>query len=150
TFTATVSAVAPATSTPTGMVTFKDGATPLGNVALTNGRAVFTTSSLTATSHSITAVYNGDQTFNSSTAAPLTINISATKTKTAIKALTTSLNPASAGTAVTFTVTVAVVAPASGLPMGSVLFKDGTALLANVNTTNGRAVFTTSKLSIGA
>ncbi len=45
--------------TPTGTMTFDDGATVLGTVALNGGAAQFTTSAPAAASHSITAVYNG-------------------------------------------------------------------------------------------
>ncbi len=57
TFTATVSSLY---STPTGTVTFEDGNTVLGTVALSNGVAVFSTSTLPAGSNNITAVYSGD------------------------------------------------------------------------------------------
>src|SRR5207247_2251929 len=61
TFTAAVSPVAPATGTPTGTVTFKDGATPLATNALDGTlHATFTLATLSATSHSLTALYNGD------------------------------------------------------------------------------------------
>src|SRR5262249_29246032 len=46
TFTATVSAVAPGSGTPTGTVTFKDGAATLGTGMLSGGTATFATSSL--------------------------------------------------------------------------------------------------------
>jgi hypothetical protein len=56
TFTATVTG-----TTPTGTVQFKDGAANLGSpVSLAGGTAAFTTSSLAAGTHSITAVYSGD------------------------------------------------------------------------------------------
>jgi len=45
---------------PTGSVVFKDGASTLGTVALTNGVAVLTGFSLVAGAHSLTAVYGGD------------------------------------------------------------------------------------------
>ena len=65
TFTATVVAVSPGTGTPTGTVDFKDGATVIASaVALSGGQAGFSTSSLSASTHSITAVYNGDGNFN--------------------------------------------------------------------------------------
>jgi len=49
-------------------VTFKDGATTLmAGVALTGGSATFSTSSLSAGNHSITAVYGADSNFNGST-----------------------------------------------------------------------------------
>lgn len=50
-------------SSPIGAVTFKDGGTTIagcGAVALSSAKAACTTSSLTAGSHSITALYSGD------------------------------------------------------------------------------------------
>jgi hypothetical protein len=68
TFTATVTGVSP-----TGTVTFTDGATVLGTAALnSNGQATFTTSSLTVGSHAITAVYSGDTNNAAGTSAALT------------------------------------------------------------------------------
>jgi len=67
TFTATVSSSAG--GTPTGTVQFKDGGTNLGAAAPLNasGVAQFTTSALTAGSHTITADYSGDSSFLTST-----------------------------------------------------------------------------------
>jgi hypothetical protein len=65
-FTATVTGVSP-----TGTVTFKDGATVLGTVALSGGVATLTTSSLTIGSHSITAEYGGDANNGPSTSSAL-------------------------------------------------------------------------------
>src|SRR5271154_941780 len=53
TFTATV-APQSGSGTPTGMVTFNDGANSLGTVSLSGGTAAFTTASLAVGSHSIT------------------------------------------------------------------------------------------------
>jgi hypothetical protein len=65
TFTATVHVVAPGAGTPTGSVTFKDGTTVLGTVALGGaGTASVSTSSLAVGAHSITASYTGDAHFN--------------------------------------------------------------------------------------
>ncbi len=72
TFTAVVSAVAPATGTPTGTVTFTDGAVTLGTMALSGGQAALSTASLSSGTHSITANYNADTTFNASASSPLT------------------------------------------------------------------------------
>jgi hypothetical protein len=63
---ATVSVTSPGAGTPTGTVTFKDGATTLGTVALSGGTATFSSTSLTAASHSITASYGGDGNFAAS------------------------------------------------------------------------------------
>ncbi len=64
TFTATVSS---AGGTPTGNVTFYDGPTAIGTVPLSNGTAVYSTSSLSDGPHSISAVYAGNASFLTST-----------------------------------------------------------------------------------
>jgi hypothetical protein len=58
--------------TPTGTVTFMDGATTLGTETLNVSRASFKTNSLAVGSHSITAVYGGDSNFTGSTSLALT------------------------------------------------------------------------------
>jgi hypothetical protein len=74
-FTATVN---PATSgAPTGTVTFFDGSTQIGASSLSGGTASFSTSSLAAASHSVTAVYSGDTDFNASTSSPMNEVVSA-------------------------------------------------------------------------
>lgn len=68
TFTASVSSLG---ATPTGSVIFYDGATNIGTGTVsTSGAATFTTPSLTTGTHSITAVYSGDSTYNPATSAP--------------------------------------------------------------------------------
>ncbi|MDX6531732.1 MAG: hypothetical protein QOH41_4022 [Blastocatellia bacterium] len=66
TFTATVTSTA---GTPTGTVQFKDGGTSIGSPQALNGSGVatFSTSSLTAGIHTITADYSGDPNFIAST-----------------------------------------------------------------------------------
>ncbi len=64
TFTATVTS---ASGTPTGTVTFFDGATNIGTGTLSGNTATFTTSSLTTGLHNITAVYTATATHSSST-----------------------------------------------------------------------------------
>ena len=70
TFTATVTADAPGSGTPTGTVTFKDGTTALGTGTL-GSPATFRISTLTPGRHDITAEYNGDSNFNTSTSSIL-------------------------------------------------------------------------------
>jgi hypothetical protein len=65
-FTATVSSSA---GTPSGTVKFLDGTTDLGSETLTESAATLTTSSLSAGSHEITAVYTGATNYASSTSA---------------------------------------------------------------------------------
>jgi methionine-rich copper-binding protein CopC len=57
--------------TPTGTVSFFDGTTNIGNSNLNNGVATLTTSALSVGTHSMTATYNGDTNFASSTSSPL-------------------------------------------------------------------------------
>ncbi len=71
TFIATV--VPAGLGTPTQTVTFYDGATAISPaVPLSSGVATFTTSTLAAGPHSITAIYSGDTNFITSTSAVLT------------------------------------------------------------------------------
>jgi YVTN family beta-propeller protein len=61
---------------PTGSVTFTDSGTSLAVVPLdTQGAVSFSTSSLTAGPHGITAIYGGDQSFNGSSSSVLTQTI---------------------------------------------------------------------------
>ena len=124
TFQATVAASS--SGAPTGTVTFSDGSTALGTGTLstTNGvtTATFSTSGLAVGSHTITASYNGNASFSASTSAGLTQTIN--KDPTTI-VLTSSRNPSASGQRVTLTVTVSANAPGSGMPTGTVTFKDG-------------------------
>jgi hypothetical protein len=69
TYTATVTATPPASGTPTGIVTFKDGAATLGGGTLSGGVATFTVRSLTRGTHIIAADYAGDAQFLTSSGA---------------------------------------------------------------------------------
>ena len=69
TFTATVSPVSPGAGEPTGSVLFEDGSTTLGTVTLSSGQASVTVFGMTAGSHSLTAVYDGDTNFTGSSGA---------------------------------------------------------------------------------
>jgi hypothetical protein len=74
--TATVSPIAPGAGTPTGSVTFYDGATSIGVSALSpGGPATLTTSTLAAGPHSLTATYGGDAEFSTSTSSAVTATI---------------------------------------------------------------------------
>jgi hypothetical protein len=146
TFTAQVSSSWPGTET--GNVLFYDGATELGSVALSadSGGAVatFTTSSLNAGSHSITASYSGDSTFAGSTSSTLTQVVR----NTSSVSVSANINPGTLSQAVTFTATVS--APAGGAPTGSVQFQDGGQNLGNsVNLSNGVATLSVATLTAG-
>ena len=96
TFTATLAAVSPGAGTPTGTVTFFDGSTTLGTSTISGGVATFSTTALSIGSNSITAVYNGDTNFTTSTssALDLTVGQGAAPVITVPAAQTTPLNTA--------------------------------------------------------
>ncbi|MFC6646386.1 Ig-like domain repeat protein [Granulicella cerasi] len=142
TFTATVTSASPSL---TGTVSFYDGSTLLGGVALSNGVATLTTSTLTFGTHSITAAYVGDTNHGASTSPALSQSI----VQAATAALTSSANPAVAGASVTFTAKLS--GNGTVVPSGPVVFSDGAASLASVNLdASGTAVFTTTSLAVGA
>ena len=147
TFTATVSAVSPGAGTPTGTVTFKDGATGLGTGTLDDsGQATCTTSNLSVGGHTISAVYEGDTSFTASTD---TLNQIVNKASTQT-VLTSSANPSLAGQVVTFMATVSAVSPGAGTLTGTVTFQDGAAVLGTgILDDSGQATYTTSNLSVG-
>jgi uncharacterized repeat protein (TIGR01451 family) len=102
---ADVAPTAPGSGTPTGAVTFKDGADTLGTATLNaSGQAGFNTSSLAVRDHIITAVYAGDERFNGSTSGVLTQSIKA-GADLSVEA-TASPTSVMAGVKVTYAVTV--------------------------------------------
>jgi YVTN family beta-propeller protein len=150
TLTASVQAVAPATGIPTGTLSFFDGSTTLATgVALDgSGQATLTTSSLTPGTHSITSSYTGDVNFVTSTSGSLSQTVEREQT---VATLNSSLNPSSDVQSITLTASVQAVAPALGIPTGTVSFLDGAAILATGVALNGsgNASFTTSSLIPG-
>ena len=64
TFTATLTGSVPGAGRPSGTIAFKDGAKGIGFVKVIDGKATFTTSSLSKGSHVITASYWGNGFFN--------------------------------------------------------------------------------------
>jgi alpha-tubulin suppressor-like RCC1 family protein len=138
TFTATV-----AGDGPTGTVQFKDGASNLGSgVPLVGGAATLRTNALTQGAHTITAAYSGDSKNAPSTSSPLSHTVYAVLT-TQIS-LTSSPNPATTSQQVTLTATVT-----GTIPTGTVTFRDGGAMLAQVALANGSASHTVAKFEAG-
>jgi hypothetical protein len=136
--TATVTITAPGAGTPAGSVTFMDGATVLGTGTLnSSGVATFSTSALAVASHSITGVYGGNASLSTSTSAALAHVVNKAPTTATI---TSSTNPASISQSITFTATIAVVAPGAGIPAGTVQFViDGTNFGSAITLVNGSA-----------
>jgi hypothetical protein len=131
--------------TPTGTVTFLDGTTSLGTALLTNGAAQLPISNFIAGLHAVTAKYSGDANFAASTSAVLTETVNPVATTTAV---TSSLNPATAGQLVTLTATVQA---GSGLSVtGNVTFFDASTTLGTTALSSNAAQFTTSSLGVGS
>ena len=71
------------------------------------------------------------------------------KASTTVKVVS-SANPSVSGQSVTFTATVAAKEPGSGVPTGTVTFKDGSKILGTgVLNASGQATYTTNSLSVG-
>jgi Bacterial Ig-like domain (group 3)/FG-GAP-like repeat/FG-GAP repeat len=144
TFTATVTPSNPRDGMiPNGeLVTFYDGATTLASVALSGGTAAYTTSSLSAKTHTIKATYVGDSIFKPSTGFVTQVVNKYTTTTT----LSSSPNPSQFGQAVTFTAHVTGTGPA---PTGKVKFLDGTLAIGSATLSGGVAKITKSNLAVG-
>lgn len=134
-FTATVTAEAPATGKPTGVVQLWRGGTLLGAVSLTpssdprTSTASFSTAALAPGQHEIRAVYLGNFNFEGQVATT-TQSVSPGDTVTGIVSDT---NPATYGDSVTLTATVANAGPGLTAPTGSVTFSSGESVLGTVD-----------------
>ncbi|MBP7867408.1 MAG: Ig-like domain repeat protein [Acidobacteria bacterium] len=147
TLTASVTVTAPGAGTPSGTVTFLNGATPIGAIAVgPGGTAAFTTASLPVGVNALTAHYEGDASFNPSVSPEAVQTVEKADTATT---LASSRNPAETGDAVTFTVSVAAVAPGAGVPTGTVELRDGPELLQTLTLDHGSAAWTTDDLAPG-
>jgi hypothetical protein len=141
TLTAAVTPVAPGAGNPTGLVTFFDGANPIGSASLSGGQAVLQIDNLAVGPHLLTAGYGGSSSYDPSTSDQVTqvVNV-----KPPIIATTMSVAPSllisTYGQAVHFTATVT---PVDGTewPTGFVQFSiDGTDFGAPVALVDGVAV----------
>lgn len=148
TFTALVTSTSPGAGTPTGSVTFKDGSATLGTVVLNNsGGATFTTSSLSVGTHSITIIYSGDSNFSTATSPAISQVVHAATTQITISS---SANPSAYGQNVTYSATVAPIAPGAGVPTGNLTISLNGVAFANVTLVNGQASTNTSAVPAGS
>ncbi len=134
--------------TPTGTVTFFNGSTQLGNVAVSSGMAGFSynIASLQAGVYPITAKYSGDSNFATSTSAAETLTVGTTTTTS----MGVSPGSVSAGTSgpVTFNATVAPTS-GTGTPTGTITFSDTSGQLGSpVTLDNGSATFSYNPSSL--
>jgi len=124
------------------LVWFYDGTAVLGSVPLAGGKVEYTTSALSAKTHTIKATYVGDGIFKPATnAVTQVVNKNPTTT-----ALGSTPNPSLHGHLVTFTATVRSAGP---VPTGKVKFMDGTATLGSASLKAGVATLAKSKLAVG-
>ncbi|HEV2578216.1 MAG TPA: FG-GAP-like repeat-containing protein [Acidobacteriaceae bacterium] len=144
TLNATVSpATPPGPSTPTGTVTFYNGSSAIGTATLAAGSASLTLSTLPGGTDNLTCTYSGSSIYSASSCniVPLPVNAAPTALT-----LTSSNNPATALTAVTFTASLA----ANGKPVGA-----GDTITLSLNgqtftlttTANGSATYTINTLT---
>lgn len=143
TLTATVSS---STGTPTGTVTFKDGTSTLGSSSIVNGVATYiAATNLAVGSNSITAVYNSDNNYSTSTSSAHVITVSQNSVSLEFACLN---NTSYINNDNTITVTI-FPNSGNGVPSGTVtLFKDGVSIDTGT-VINGIATFTLSGLSAG-
>lgn len=127
----------------TGNVKFLDGAKLIGNGQLNAGTAVATVNTLGVGSHSLTAVYDGDANYASSTSAATALTVQAVSSSVS---LVSSLNPATLGNAITLTATVS---GTGGTPTGKVAISQGGAQIALLDLVAGSVPFTLPKLAAG-
>jgi hypothetical protein len=129
----------------TGTVTFFDGAKQLGSASLTRNQASFVISALQAGTHSITAAYSGNATFQASTSAPLSQVV---KPAATMIASSSSPNPSQQSQLVTFTATIS--GGFGGTPTGTVIFEQGGHVLDTAPLNQGEAQYSTSSLTKGS
>jgi hypothetical protein len=124
----------------TGTITFLDGATVVSTMPVSNGQAIFTTQGLSFGSHSLTAVYSGDNNFAGSKSKVFSQWVGVGSVPITI---TSKPNPSVAGEMVTFT--------ACGLPgTGTLEFLDSTRVLGTNPSAAGQcSSYSTNALSVG-
>ena len=129
----------------TGQITFKQGASTLGAVTLTNGQASYSTSYAITGGRSITAVYSGDGNDLTSTSPVLAQAVKSLPASTTTK-VTTSGTPTFIHLPVMFK--VAITSTYGLIPDGeTITFYDGAAAIGTSPTARGVASFTTSSLA---
>jgi hypothetical protein len=135
--------------TPTGTIQFEVDHAPVSTQPLVNGTAKFIISNLPSTllkQHHITAIYSGDEIYESSRDY-WDLWIYPAKTTSFITAWP---NPSLLGQSVKFTVTVDANVPAKATPNGSVeLFIDGSSFAIATLNARGKAIFSTAEIAVG-
>jgi uncharacterized delta-60 repeat protein len=150
TFTATVSASAPGSGSPTGSVQFMIDGTDFGSpVALTGNSASITDSALAVGGRTVVGHYGGDTNFNAgdSAAYTQTVNKADTTTATVVATPTSSVY----GQSVHLSTQVSASAPGAGTPTGMVTFLvDGSPVGSQTLASDGSAGVDVSTIAAGS
>jgi len=141
----TTSGLVPPTGTVVFMWKYFTTTYTIGSATLnSSGVATLTKANLNADPYAMIAVYRGDTNNLSSTSAVL--NQTVLQTTSAV-ALTSSVNPSTAGQAITFT---AKITSPTAILTGPVTFAVGTNVLGSVQLSGGTASLTTSSIAAGS
>lgn len=135
--------LAGAVSSPTGLVTFTVGNTTLGTATFdSSGTAQLITTTLPVGTSTVTASFAGDGFYPAGDGSVTVVIVPGTSSTV----LVSSANPATVGTAVTFTATVTA---QGAQPTGSVVFFDGSVAVGQSDLTNGSATLVLNNLTAG-
>src|SRR5271168_708684 len=107
--------------TPTGSVTFLDGATSLGMATLSGGSGSVSSSTLSLGTDTITVMYSGDANFSGSTSSAVTVTVVAPAKMGTVTTVSSSATQVTSGQSVTFTVSVKAQS-GMGVPTGAITF----------------------------
>jgi hypothetical protein len=131
---------------PSGSVVFSDGSTVLATKTLSHGAVSLITKAFGTGTHWITVKYKGTSSFGASTSPATSVVMTLADGTTRV---TSSSNPAAAGTLLKFSVAVTPVAPATSTPTGKAsLVIDGKAVTTS-SLSSGKVTFSSIKLGIG-
>lgn len=146
TYAIAVTATTAGASTPTGTIALTVDDAPAGNSALeADGTARITVRSMAIGTHTVTATYSGDASFDGASAS-LTQSVTAASSHATSTSLTQNRATTEEHQPVTFTATVR---GSGGIPSGTVSFFDAAQNLGTIPLEDGSASLTVKTLAIG-
>jgi hypothetical protein len=135
--------------TPTGSVTFLDGATSLGMATLNGGSGSVSSSTLSIGTHTISVMYSGDANFSGSTSSAVSVTVVAPAKIGTVTTVSSSAMQVTSGQSMTFTVSVKAQS-GTGVPTGAITLLDGGSQINSAMLNAGAASFTSSTLAVGS